>query len=357
MKTYIKFLITSFFRGFVFILAIMTCLIFILSTLSEIDFFKNTNAGNFFPFYLSFLNTPSMVFEVFPFIFLLSTQLFFIYIVKNNQLDIFTYSGFKNSDLIKILSIFSLILGIIIIFFFYNISSNLKNLYLGLKSNYTDDDKYLAVITNNGLWIKDKIEDKTLIVNALNLENNYLVNAFITEFNNNYEIIRNIKSKKIDIRNNEWIIYDALVYVNNIKINEDIIKVSSNFNYEKIQNLFSNLSALSIKELFELKKNYNMLDYSVTEIDMHITKLLSLPFYLMLMTLFGSNIMVYLKKINSNSFKISLGLFLSVLIYYLANFSFVMGNTEKISIFISISLPLLTLAIINFLMFKEINEK
>ena len=357
MKTYIKFIIKSFFRGFIFVLMIMTCLIFILNILSEIDFFKNTKVGNLFPLYLSFLNTPSMIFEIFPFIFLLSTQLFFIYITKNNQLDIFTYSGFKNSKLVKIIAIFSLILGVISIFFFYNISSNLKNLYLGLKSNYTDDDKYLAVITNNGLWIKDKIEDKIIIVNALKLENNYLVNAFITELNSNYEIIRNIKSKKIDITNNEWIINEALVYKDNIKMNGDLIKINSNFNYEKIQNLFSNLTALSIKELFELKKSYNMLDYSVTEIDMHIAKLLTLPVYLMLITIFASNIMIYLKNTKNNTYKISLGLFLSVLIYYFANFSFVMGNTEKISIFISISLPLLTLFIINFLMFKEINEK
>ena len=36
----------------------------------------------------------------------------------------------------------------------------LKVLYLQLKTNYTQDDKYLAVITNNGLWIKDVINSK-----------------------------------------------------------------------------------------------------------------------------------------------------------------------------------------------------
>ena len=357
MNTYTKFIIISFLRSFLFVFTIMTCLIFILNLLSEIDFFKNINVGNFFPIYLSLLNAPSMIFEIFPFIFLLSSQLFFVYMLKNNQLDIFIYSGFKNSKLIRILAIFTFFLGIIIIFFFYNISSNLKNLYLGLKSNYTDDDKYLAVITNNGLWIKDKIEDKILIINALNIEDNYLTNAFITEFNNNYEIIRNIKANKIDITNNEWIINNALVFKNNIKINEDLLMIKSNFNYEKIQTLFSNLTALSLKELFELKKNYKNLGYSVTEIDMHISKLLSLPFYFMLMTVFASNIMIYLKKIRNNTFKISLGLFFSVIIYYLTNFSFVMGNTEKISIFFSVSLPLLTLTIINFLMIKDTNEK
>ena len=39
-------------------------------------------------------------------------------------------------------------------------SSNFKNIYLELKSNYIKYLKYLAVITKNGLWIKDKINNK-----------------------------------------------------------------------------------------------------------------------------------------------------------------------------------------------------
>ena len=37
------------------------------------------------------------------------------------------------------------------------------------------------------------------------------------------------------------------------------------------------------------------------------------------------------KKFKSNTFKISIGLFFSVIIYYLNNFFNVMGSTEKIN--------------------------
>ena len=85
---------------------------------------------------------------------------------------------------------------------FYNLSSNLKSFYLELKSPYTTDDKYLAVINNNGLWIKDVVENKTLIINASKINQNFIVDAYISEFAENFEIIRNIKSKKIDIKKN-----------------------------------------------------------------------------------------------------------------------------------------------------------
>ena len=84
---------------------------------------------------------------MFPFIFLLATQLFFIKLFENKEIEILKYSGLKNSKIIFFLSIISLICGLFVSFVFYNFSSNLKNIYLEIKSNYTNDGKYLAVIT------------------------------------------------------------------------------------------------------------------------------------------------------------------------------------------------------------------
>ena len=226
-------------------------------------------------------------------------------------------------------------MGILIIIFFYNISSNFKNFYLGLKSNYTSDDKYLAVITNNGLWIKDKIDNKTIIINSSKIETGFLIDAFISEFNEEFEIIRNIKSNKIDITNNEWVIYDAKVYINNVVQDYKETKIKSNFNYERIQSLFSNLSSLSIVELYELKSNYEELGYSTVELDVHMQKLISYPIYFLLMTVFSAIIMFNSKNLKNTSVKIAIGLFCSVIIYYINNFSMYLGILKKF-----LSLPL-----------------
>ena len=84
----------------------------------------------------------------------------------------------------------SLITGLLITSIFYYFSSNLKNFYLELKSPYTNDGKYLAVITKNGLWIKDKIDNQNLIIKASKVDNNYLNNSFISIFDNDYNIIK-----------------------------------------------------------------------------------------------------------------------------------------------------------------------
>ena len=357
MKVYIKFISSIFLKSLLFVFFIMISLVFILNLLTELEFFKNENVSVSFTLFLSLLNSPASIFEMFPFIMLITIQLFFIKIFENQEIDIFKYSGLKNSNILIILSVLSFITGIFVIGIFYNISSNLKSIYLELKSNYTSDGKYLAVVTKNGLWIKDKMDNKIIITNSYSIDGRYLIDNFITEFDEDYNVIRNIKSNKIDISQNNWMILNARVYEKNNYTNSEKIILSTNFNSERVQTLYSNLSALNVYELFELRQNYIKLNYSITDINLHLLKLLSNPFYLLLISIFSAIIMLNIKQIKSSTFKISIGLFFSVIIYYLNNFSYVLGSTERISLIFSIFLPLIVLATINSTMLYKINDK
>ena len=78
MKVYIQFIIKIFLKSFAYVTSIVFALVLILNLLTEIEFFKDINVNYLFPIYVSFLNSPSLLFEMFPFIFLISTQIFFI---------------------------------------------------------------------------------------------------------------------------------------------------------------------------------------------------------------------------------------------------------------------------------------
>ena len=357
MKTYIKFIITIFFKSLLFVSSIIFSLVFILNLLSELEFFKEINVDNYFPMFLAVLNSPDLLFQMFPFIFLITTQLFFIKLFTNNEIEILKYSGLKNSKILGILGVLSIITGLLITLIFYNFSSNLKNFYLEFKSPFADDGKYLAVITKNGLWIKDEIDGNIYIINSSEVNKNFLINNFITEFDSNYNVKRNFKTKKIDISNYEWILYDTKILEKNNYQIKKVFKIKTNFNYKRINSLYSNLSALNIFELYELRENYRKLNYSLTEIDLQFLKLISYPLFLFLITIFSSLIMFRVKRYDSSTAKIALGLFFSVIIYYVNNFFYVLGSTEKMSLLLSICIPLIGLSIINSLMLTNINEK
>ena len=357
MKTYIKFLVITFLKSFINIFLIMLSLVFVLNILKEIEFFSNTEVNSFYPIYLSLMNAPSVVFEMFPFIFLISTQFFFIKLFNNNEINIFKYSGLRNLKIISIVGSLSLVLGFVIIFLFYNLSSNLQSYYLEIKNQYSKDKTYLAVINKNGLWIKDIYNDNISIINSALIEENFLRETIITTFDKNYEPIRNIKSDKIDIKKNKWLVHNATIFEENTNKNVDLFELNTNFNLKMIESLFSNLSSLSILQLIDLRNNYKSLNYSIVDVEMQINKIFTYPIYLTLMTILSSIIMFNTKRFKSNTFKIVIGLFFSVTIYYISNFFNVMGTTEKIPMMFAIWVPLIFLAIINALMLVKINAK
>ena len=277
MRIYIKFLASIFFKSFFYVLSVMISLVFILNYLGELDFFQKLEIESSFTLFLALLNSPAMIFDMSPFIILITAQIFFVKLFNNNELVTFKYSGLKNSEIMNILIILSFITGILITSIFYYFSSNLKNLYLELKSPFTNDGKYLAVVTQNGLWIRDKIDEKILVINSTKIDENYLIGNFITEFDDSYNVIKNIKSDKIDVSNKMWVLYDAKVYQGNNYERFKNFKIDTNFDLKRINSLYSNLSSLNLIELFELRKNYKKLNYSVTEVNLQLLKLLSLP--------------------------------------------------------------------------------
>ena len=133
MRVYINFLTIIFTRSLLFVLMVMFCLVFLLNLLSELEFFKNENVEISFTLFLSLLNSPIQLFELFPFIMLITIQLFFIKIFENKEIEIFKYSGLKNSSILLILGTLSFITGILVITIFYNFSAELKHFYYDLK--------------------------------------------------------------------------------------------------------------------------------------------------------------------------------------------------------------------------------
>jgi hypothetical protein len=61
---------------------------------------------------------------------------------------------------------------------------------------------------------------------------------------------------------------------------------------KKINSLYSNLSSLNLFELFELRQNYKKLNYSITDVDLQLLKLVSLPVFLVFNESFFFNINV-----------------------------------------------------------------
>ncbi len=358
LKVYQKYVINNFLATGIKIFLIFFSLVFILSIFGEISFFKDTEVSFFIPIFLTFLNVPSIVYEIFPFIFLITTQFFFIKLAERHELIALKNFGLNNTKVLKLISFTTFLIGIFVITIFYNISANMKFLYFDIKNDYSKDNKYLAAITENGLWIKDEIKENINIINAERIEKNKIINVDILQFDKEFNLIQIINADEIDITNNIWHI-DSAVFSKYDSLEKSVnnLKFLTNFNYERINSLFSNLSSLNILELNKIKKDYETMDYSTTEINSHIHKIFSYPIYLMIMTILSATIMMNIKYDKPKVFHLISGILLSVIIYYIHYFLSILGKTEKIPVVASIWMPIILLTIISFIGLIRINEK
>ena len=358
LKVYQNYISKQFLLIFVKAVFIFSTLAFILNIFEEINFFKDLDVSIGLPVFLTVLNIPSILFEIFPFIFLIATQFFFIKLIEQNENISFKNFGLSNSKIIKLLAILSFLVGIIIVTIFYNLSSNLKHSYLNIKNSYATDNKYLAVITENGIWIKDAKNGITSIINAVDLKGNILNNVDIVQFDKDFNFIQNISAEKVNIKKKIWKSNSAILnneQESNQKIND--FQLSTNIDFQDINSLFSNLTSLSVFELNELKNKYNEINYSSIEVDSAIQKIFSFPFYLMLMTILSATIMMNIKQNRTKIFHLIFGILISVIIYYLSFFFEELGKNGQVPVLVSIWVPLLMIGIVSMLNLVRINEK
>ena len=358
IKIYQSYLIRSYWMILFFVSLIFFSLSIILNIFEEVSFFKDINVNAFYPILLTLLTAPTIVYETFPFIFFISTQFLFIRLMDKEELDIFKKISLSNIKLIGILSISSFIISLILVTIFYNLASNLRFMYLEMKNKYSGDNKYLAIVTENGLWIKDEIDEYVNIINAEKIDGKVLKQVTINQFSKDYKNLNNIVADEINIENKEWLIMKGSFS----KINQGLksfenLTFKSNFDAEQINKLFSDLSSLNILELNKLKKDYSNLGYSLTNINIHMQKLIAYPIYLTVMTIFASIIMLNIKRNKSKLFHIVLGVLLSVLIYYINYFSSLLGQNERMPEVMSIWLPLIIISLFCTIGLVRINEK
>ena len=181
---------------------------------------------------------------------------------------------------------------------------------------------------------------------------------FVSEFDNNFQLIRVIQSEKIDIKENNWIIYNPIITNNNSSIiKKEKILLKTNFNYEKINNIFSNVSTLDFLKLFRLKKDFEDLGYSTSEIYIHLLKLFTTPIIYSILTIISSILMINTSKSTPLFYHISLGFFVSVIIYYIMFFFSSLAISGGIPVIMSYLFPIMFLSIISIMGLVSIHDK
>ena len=107
----------------------------------------------------------------------------------------------------------------------------------------------------------------------------------------------------------------------------------------------------------KLKNDYKLIGYSTSELTIQIHKIYSFPFLLAIMSMISGLIMINIKFQKSIMRHLFIGVFLSVVIYYISHFSNLLGLNNRVPLIMSIWFPVIILSVFSSIGLVSINEK
>ena len=331
-----------------------------MNLFEEINFFKDIDIGIYVPVLLSIIIIPSLLNNMFPFIILLSGIWFFLKIKRSDEVTAMKVSGMSNFSIILIPGILSVVLGIFFITSINPITSVLVKKYEMIKGTYEKDQNYLAAITENGIWIKERNSNKNNIIRSSNLEKESLINVSIYKFDQDNNFVERIEAKSANIKSLKWILKDVKItdeYGMILSSNTEKIYYNSIYDIEKIKSLYSNLDTISF---WDIKNEIKLLEergYSTKQMETKLHKSLSFPFFLLAMVLLSGVFTLGAEFRENNISYIFITIIICVLVYFFNDFSAALGETEKLSVEIAVWMPIVIIFIFSAVGVIYANQK
>ncbi len=337
------------------------CLGFIINLFEEINLFKDHDIGIGIPVILSLLFVPSLIYNMFPFVILLSGIWLFLKIKRTDEIITMRVSGMSSVSIIMVPSFIAIVLGILFIALINPVTSVLVKKYESIKSIYYEKEKdYLAAVTENGIWIKEKNYGNNYIIKSSNLNNEYLMNVTIYQFDGNNNFTKRYEAKTADISSVNWILKDVTVtdidgkVISKDKLNYDYKSI---YDIKKIRSLYSNLDTISFWNLEHEIKLLEDRGYSTNEMRAKLQRSLAFPFFLLSMVFIGGVFTLGIQLKENNWTYVFVAIITSVLIFYFNDFSAALGKTGKLPIEISVWMPIVIFFIFGAVGLIHANQK
>ncbi len=303
--------------------------------------FNNNNDDKFISIllYLSFLKSPNTMKNILPISILISTIITFIKWRQNNYFVIVRTIGISLKKTIFPPCVIVLILGSLSLIFLHPLANYGNSKYKSLEKKYFGHKIEESIsLSKNAIWIRKKIENGFIIIKAQNISKNknVLNNVEIFRFDINNNFINKIIANTASLAEDMLILQKGKDFRPKIAtepFNSFSIKLSNKFNtFNLSSEKAENMNLVDLYNYILLMKKLGV-NYSN-----HLTQLLKdllQPLLIISMILICAPLIL---KNNERKFPLTmmcLTILIGFTIYFLVDFMYVLGSTEKLNPFIA----------------------
>jgi len=362
LKSINKYIIKEYIKSLLIVMAVMLSIVILINFLDEFNFFKTKKDLKFFTFILFvILKIPNTLINLFPFIILFSGIVFFLKIYNYNEIISLRVMGYSNIQIIIVPAITSFIIGYFLIFIVVPFSSSFLKYYEELRSEY-NETKNLIFVNDTGIWILDKNNKEKNIIRIEKIDKNFSRIEKITIYNydNNNNFIKRFDAEEGLINEKKWALNKVNIISADKKNKEKYLnnfEYENNININEIKNIYKNTETTS---LLNISKEILILEdkgYSAVDLRIRYQKLISLPIFLLTMSILSGLMIINLKKTSSYLTYGVYGVVISIIIYFLNDLSIAIAKSGIISVDFSVWIPIFLIILINLIGITQVNAK
>ena len=363
LKSINQYIIKEYIKSLLVVIAVMLSIIILINLLDEFNFFKSKKDLQFIFFIIfTILKIPNVLISLFPFIILFGGIVFYLKIYNHNEVISLRVMGYSNIQIILIPALTSFVIGYLIIFLIVPFSSSMVKYYEELRSQY-NETKNLVFVNETGIWVIDKNEkEKNIIrIEKINKEFSNINQLTIYNYDLSNNFIKRIDASEAIIKDKNWQLNKVHIIAANKKNNKENYLTNynyiSNININELKNVYKNTDTVS---LLDINKEMLILEdkgYSTLDLRIRYQKLISLPIYLLAMSILSGLMIINLGK-TSNYLKYgTFGVLISIIIYFLNDLSITIAKSGIISVDFSVWIPIFLIILINLVGITQVNAK
>ena len=334
-----KYLIVNFLIFSIFIIFI---------NLLELSRVISENEKSIFNFiYLSFLKYPSIINEIIPFVTILGVAFLIRNLIRNNEFVSMRNLGFSILDIFKPILIAVFVMGLLFLIIINPLAVVMETIYDN-ELDKKDNSLYSIKITNNEMWIKNKIDQQNssfINIKNINLRNMYASNIKILQTKNDTN--KFIMAEKGEFNNNIFSLENVIYY--NFKKEEyrnlPNYNLIINFNKDNIINSISKYKLVPFYNYISHSKTLTKFNLYSPEIGLYYISEILKPFFTVVLAFVILGFSSKFQR-NENFFKvlfvsISIGLLIFLLKEIITKLTISLTLNFFLSYFIIFFIPLL----------------
>jgi lipopolysaccharide export system permease protein len=294
---------------------------------------------------LALMKNYSSINQTVPMLVLVASLIFFYVKNKNNEIIAAKSIGISAFDIMLPVILATCMFGLINIMVINPVGTMFLQKYQNYEAQKFKNQISLVSVAKSGIWLKNKLEEDNVIINALrvsqSLNTMYDTNVFF--INNNGEMRKQITAKSILFQDNEIIINDAFIIDQDFKMSsaDKIVLPIKIFISQIFENLTS-IETISFFQLLELIQVTQDSGLSTTRYTLWFLKEMLSPLFLISMVIVSYFYCCHITRRKRVDLSPLFCVITGFAIYFLTNFIHALGASGQISIFLSVLFPIIT---------------